>query len=99
MTDIVPLVRFTLHQEATLVPFQETVEERFKRWIRDKNFTPEQRRWLEDIRDHVAGSLQIEADDFDLEPFAQRGGLGAAAKAFGSDFPRVLDELNGVLAA
>ena len=98
LTDIVPLVRFTLNQDAALVPFQETVEERFERWIRDKNFTPEQRRWLEDIRDHVAASLQIEADDFDLEPFAQHGGLGAAAKAFGGDFPRVLDELNGALA-
>lgn len=98
LTDIVPLVRFTLNQEAALVPFQETVEERFERWIRNKNFTPEQRRWLEDIRDHVAGSLQIEADDFDLEPFAQHGGLGAATKAFGGDLPKVLDELNGVLA-
>ena len=98
LTDIVPLVRFTLHQESALVPFQETVEERFERWIREKQFTPEQRRWLEDIRNHVAGSLQIEADDFDLEPFAQRGGLGAAAKVFGADFPNVVDELNGVLA-
>ena len=97
LTDIVPLVRFTLNQEDALVPFQETVEERFERWIRDKSFTPEQRRWLEDIRDHVAGSLQIEADDFDLEPFAQHGGLGAAAKTFGRDFSKVLDELNGVL--
>ena len=98
LTDIVPLVRFTLNQEAALVPFQETVEERFERWIRDKNFTPEQRRWLEDIRDHVAGSLQIESDDFDLEPFAQHGGLGAAAKTFGADFSKVIEELNGVLA-
>ena len=98
LTDIVPLVRFNLNQDATLVPFQETVEERFERWIRDKNFTPEQRRWLEDIRDHVAASLQIEVDDFDLEPFAQRGGLGAADRAFGRDFSKVLDELNGALA-
>ena len=98
LTDIVPLIRFTLHQESALVPFQETVEERFERWIRDKHFTPEQRRWLEDIRDHVAGSLQIEADDFDLEPFAQRGGLGAATKTFGADFSKVVEELNGVLA-
>ncbi len=98
LTDIVPLVRFTLNQEAALVPFQETVEERFERWIRNKHFTPEQRRWLEDIRDHVAGSLQIEVEDFDLEPFAQRGGLGAATKTFGADFSKVLEELNGVLA-
>lgn len=97
LTDIVPLVRFTLHQENSLVPFRETVEERFERWIRDKHFTQAQRRWLEDIRDHVAGSLQIEADDFDLEPFAQHGGLGAAAKTFGSDFSKVIEELNGVL--
>ena len=98
LTDIVPLVRFTLNQEEALVPFHETVEERYARWIRDKNFTPAQRRWLEDIRDHIAANLQIEPSDFDYEPFAQHGGLGAAAETFGKDFSKVLDELNGVLA-
>lgn len=38
-----------------------------------KRFTGEQRQWLEAIRDHVAASLTIEPDDFEFEPFVQRG--------------------------
>jgi type I restriction enzyme R subunit len=98
LTDIVPLIRFALRQEETLVPFPETVDERFARWISGKGFTPEQRRWLEDMRDHVAANLQISPEDFDYEPFAQRGGLGAAARVFGDRLTTVIDEINGVLA-
>ena len=78
LTDVVSLVRFALHQEEELVPFHETVDQRFARWLTEhetlgETFTPEQRQWLEDIRDHIAANLQIEVDDFDYVPFARRG--------------------------
>ena len=41
----------------------------------------------------------IEADDFGYAPFSQRGGLGKAHQLFGEQLPRLLDELNEVLAA
>ena len=34
-------------------------------------FTDEQRRWLEAIRDHIAGSVSIELSSFQLAPFNQ----------------------------
>jgi type I restriction enzyme R subunit len=73
------------------------VDERFSRWIADKQFTAEQRRWLEDMRDHVAANLQISSEDFDYEPFAQHGGLGAASRLFGKEFGKVVEELNEAL--
>ena len=51
------------------------------------------------IRDHIAANLAIEADDFDLAPFAQEGGLGKVHQVFGDDLNKILEELNGVLAA
>ena len=80
LTDIVALVRFALGQEDTLIPFPEHVEARFQDWLArqehdGRRFTDEQRAWLLLIRDHIAGNLQIERDDFDEVPFAQRGGL------------------------
>jgi type I restriction enzyme R subunit len=51
-------------------------------------------RWLEMIRDQVATSLGIEMSDFDYVPFNQEGGVGKASKLFGSDLPKLLDELN-----
>jgi type I restriction enzyme R subunit len=102
--DLVALVRFALEREQTLQPFAQTVNQRFIEWIerniaKDIIFTPEQRAWLELIRDHIATSLSIEPNDFNYAPFSQRGGLGKAHQLFGDELPKLLDELNEVLAA
>ena len=57
--DLVALVRFALEREQALQPFAQTVNQRFIEWIerniaKDIIFTPEQRAWLELIRDHIA---------------------------------------------
>ena len=102
LTDLVSLVRVALHQESELVPYPELVRERFRAWLLAQEnagrvFTTEQLAWLEDIRDHVAASLGISADDFDYTPFREAGGLGKAAAVFGDDLGPLLDELNEVL--
>lgn len=50
-------------------------------------------------RDHIAANLSIEADDFDLSPFEQRGGQGKAHQVFADKLAPLLDELNQILAA
>jgi len=40
-----------------------------------------------------------EPEDLELSPFNQCGGLGKAHQLFGEQLPKLLDELNGVLAA
>jgi type I restriction enzyme, R subunit len=52
-----------------------------------------------DYRDHIATSLSIEPDDFDYASFSQRGGLGKVHQLFGAQLPKLLVELNEVLAA
>lgn len=104
LTDIVSLVRFALHKADTLVPYREQVQQRFARWMSQQEsagvaFTPEQRQWLELIRDHVAASMGIDTDDFDYAPFAQKGGAGRAYQVFGERLEPLLNELNEVLAA
>jgi type I restriction enzyme R subunit len=104
LTDIVSLVRFAVHKDDELMPFGDHVRERFQQWMAQQRdagraFTVEQRRWLEMMRDHIATSLEMTVEDFDLAPFAEEGGLGKAAQVFGGDVRQVLDELNGALAA
>lgn len=62
-------------------------------------FTADQRAWLELMRNHIATSLSLDADDFGFSPFAQRGGLGRAHQLFGDQLPQLLEELNITLAA
>jgi type I restriction enzyme R subunit len=51
------------------------------------------------IRDHVAANLGIEPDDFEYAPFAQEGGLGKVHQLFGTELNKIIEELNGALAA
>ena len=104
LTDLVSLVRFAMHQENELVPFPERVAANFKAWLGQqeaagRSFTPEQRKWLEMIRDHIAANLGIDVEDFEYAPFAQEGGIGKVHQLFGAELPNVLDELNKELAA
>jgi len=102
--DLVALVRFALEQQPVLAPFADSVTERFNEWLMDKAksgtaFTSEQLGWLNLIRDHIATAISIEPEDLELSPFNQRGGLGKAHQLFGDQLPKLLDELNEVLAA
>jgi type I restriction enzyme, R subunit len=104
LTDLVSLVRYAIHQDNELVPFPERVNANFNAWLMQqdksgKRFTEAQRHWLEMIRDHVAANLSIEKDDFELAPFNREGGLGKVHQVFGTELNRIIEELNGALAA
>ena len=103
LADIVSLVRYAIGHDEELSPFAEQVEQRFRGWlatqeIAGRTFTDEQRQWLEDIKDHIAGSVSIEIGDLELPPFAQRGRLGRAHALFGDGLAPLLEELNVALA-
>lgn len=102
LTDIISILRFTIGREAELVPFVDIVNTRFNNWINEQKkigimFTPEQMNWLTKIKDHIASSLAIEKEDFDLSPFYEEGGLIKAYQIFGNDLDKILAELNEVL--
>lgn len=103
-TDLVSLIRFAVGQDEELIPHAEIVRLRFDIWLSEqeqagRKFSAVQRGWLMMVRDHMAASLTIEPDDFDLDPFAQEGGLVAAHGVFGEDLHPILHELNERLAA
>jgi type I restriction enzyme R subunit len=102
--DLVNLVRFALKQKPQLEPRRAEVDARFAAWLGEQRsagaeFGPDQLRWLEAIRDHIASSLSVEPEDLELDPFSRWGGLGRAQQVFGDRFLPLLNELNEVLAA
>ncbi|MCA3228219.1 MAG: DEAD/DEAH box helicase family protein [Burkholderiales bacterium] len=104
LTDLVSLVRYAMQQDNELVPYPERVAANFKAWMAQqqaagKGFSDEQRWWLGKMAEHIAGSLGIAAEDFELSPFAQRGGLGRVHQLFGAELPKVIDALNRELVA
>ena len=103
LADIVSVVRYAIGGVDELAPFADGVHERFRGWLAmqetaGRAFTDEQLRWLEKIRDHVAGSVSMEMVDFEYAPFNQQGGLGKAYELFGAELSVLLEELNEALA-
>lgn len=104
LTNIISLLRFAIGESDVLEPFLETVNDRFNRWLKEqeslgKKFSPEQIDWLTMIKDHIATSLRIEMEDFELTPFNQKGGAVKAYQIFGNELNNILEQLNEILAA
>ena len=102
LTDLVSLVRFALHQERRARPVPGARPPALPRVAPLRGdwgacLTPEQLAWLERIRDHVAASLGISAEDFDYAPFRAVRRARKAAQVFGDDLGPLLEELNEVL--
>jgi type I restriction enzyme R subunit len=104
LTNLVSLVRYALHQTDTLTAYPLSVDERYHAWLATqaaagRAFSPEQQQWLGMMKEKVATSLSVEAEDFTLPPFVDQGGYARARQVFGADLQRLVDELNDALAA
>jgi type I restriction enzyme R subunit len=103
-TNLISLVRKALDPDRDLVAYPLGVDERFRSWLTQQRqagttFTDEQMAWLTRIKDHLATSLAIAPDDFELEPFVGHGGFGRANSAFSGRLAPLLDELTQELVA
>ena len=104
LTNIISLIRFALGEVNKLESYSESVNRRFQDWLAKQQkagraFTQDQLDWLYMIKDHIASSLAIEVEDFELSPFNSKGGQAKVYQLFGSELENVLSELNEALAA
>lgn len=102
---LVSLIRRVCDIDTVLLPYDKTVDKNFQQWILKKNagqhnrFTEEQMNWLRMIKEYVANSFHLDKDDFELDPFNKKGGLGKMWQLFGEQTEEIINELNEVLAA
>jgi type I restriction enzyme R subunit len=104
VTDLVSLIRFTLGQADQLVPYAETVQERYAGWLLHQaqagvKFTERQRWWLDRVADVIAQSAGITASDLDNAPFAGRGGIDGALADLGDQAGNLIEKLSAELTA
>ena len=102
---LVSLLRRISGVDATLIDYSNKVDLNFRNWILKKNagqhnrFTEEQMQWLRMIKDHIATSIHLDADDLDYTPFDAAGGKGKMWQLFGEQMDEIINELNEALAA
>ncbi|GBE20336.1 type-1 restriction enzyme R protein [archaeon BMS3Abin17] len=87
IADFISLLRHEIEKTKELEPYLDTIEKRFKEWLATQKeqgveFTKEQLTWLGKIKQHIATTAEIEADDFEYGSLQQMGGLGKAVKVF-----------------
>lgn len=101
---LVSLIRRVVAIDKELIPFDSTINKNFQNWVFKKQagsvkFNEEQMEWLRLIKEHVTQSFEIEKDDLENTPFAEKGGLGKFYKLFGQDYESLISELNSTLVA
>lgn len=104
LTALVGLLRRITGIDKQLNDYDAIARRNFRDWVVSaqsghRYFNEEQMEWLYMIRDHIATSFHIEAEDFSLSPFGERGGLGRLYDLFGENTNSLIDELNEVLVA
>jgi type I restriction enzyme, R subunit len=101
LVDIVSMVKHAADEQQPLLTAQERVERAFAKVTADAQFTTEQQRWLDRIREHMRANLSIDREDFDLIPiFADIGGLPVVSRAFAAEWlDRLIRDLNSAIAA
>jgi type I restriction enzyme R subunit len=105
LTQLVALIRRVAGLDDKLTPNEDRVRRNFQNWVLRRHsgagekFTDPQMDWLRMIRDHVAMSIRIDAEDLDFAPFDAHGGLGRMYTLFGAGYADVMDEMNEALSA
>jgi type I restriction enzyme, R subunit len=99
LTDVVSLVRHAVELEDELAPYPEIVENRYQEWIVDqetsgKQFSEEQRWWLNKVAEHIGVNLIISAEDFNYGEFFNKGGQVKAVQLFGEKLDSILLDIN-----
>lgn len=81
MTALVSLIRRVAGIDDALTPYDKTVDRNFQQWLFKKQagtlkFTKEQMEWLYMLKEQIATSVHVDADDLDYTPFDAKGGRG-----------------------
>jgi type I restriction enzyme R subunit len=96
--EMVDLLGFVKHAigEDEFPTTEERVEKAFEVWEQEHEFTEDERKWLDMIREHFKREKMIKEEDFNDIPFIRKGGWASAVDAFGGEeqLKETLEELN-----
>ena len=100
LVDIISMVKHASRDREPLLTAVERVAKAFDRLTRGQEFTQEQQRWLERIRQHLIANLSIDEEDFENVPVLQSaGGWGNANRSFKGKLLPFLKAFNEAIAA
>lgn len=100
LVDIISMVKHSAREEEPLYNAEERVQHAFTKVTDGKQFTDEQKKWLDRIREHMIANLSIDKEDFEVVPiFARFGGWAPANRTFDNNLDNIIRDLNEAIAA
>jgi type I restriction enzyme R subunit len=95
MVDLLGFVKHAIGQDE-FPTTEERVEKAFEAWEQENEFTAEEEKWLEMIKQHFKSEKTIQREDFEKLPFVRSGGWKSAAEAFGgeNELKKTIKQLN-----
>ncbi len=100
LVDIISMVKHAAREQEPLYNAEERVQHAFDKVTNGKEFTDEQQKWLDRIREHMIANLSIDKEDFEVMPiFARFGGWAPANRTFNDNLDNIIRDLNEAIAA
>jgi type I restriction enzyme R subunit len=100
LADIISMVKHAARDAEPLLTAEERMTRAMERITVGREFTAQQREWLDRIRAHLIENLSIDRDDFEEAPVLTRaGGWTAADRVFGGELEDLVESLNEAIAA
>lgn len=112
LVDIIQIIKYEWGMIPEIYPFGDLVRANYKEWMFERNknkkglrgagsepFTPEQKQWLDLIRDYIAMNASITFEDMRNGKFQELGGPMKFHKLFGNESEQIIEELNYKLIA
>ena len=100
LVDIISMVKHAAKNEEPLLTAPERVERAFTKIAVGRQFTDEQKKWLDRIRAHLIVSLSIDRGDFENVPvLLDAGGWKPADRVFDGRLEKLIEDLNEAMAA
>lgn len=95
MADIISLIKHAANEENPILTPEERVEKALDNLTKGKDFTDEQKKWLEYIKEHLIRNLAVDKMDFEEQPiFYNHGGWKVANRVFDYKLESLLQMIN-----
>ena len=100
LVDIISMVKHAAKESEPLLSPEERVNKAIQRVIGDKALNPEQRDWIEYIKQHLKQNMTLDENDLrELPVFTDRGGFAKFRRVFPDNFSNLILKINEAIAA
>lgn len=100
LVDIISMIKHATRAQEPLLSIDERVQNAIQAVLKDKQFTYDQLKWLDYIKEHLKQNMTLDVNDLkELPVFTDRGGFAKFKKVFAENYNEIINQINEAIAA